>query len=234
MKKQLFAAAVAACLMGAAQAVMVDWTGSYTSTGTYGTNLSEEATLSIEGDPFRPKKNWYQLSASFVLNATTRPSGFAAILSITRSSGGSGNDNANLRLSLNGNGELTLNGDVSASGDNAPPVLTGGALQTGVDYTVVLSMKTAEGASSGVANVQLYANGELFGTITDYTLNASYNAGALDTIVLGSASLTEANGNRTFGDGVLTVTEVTLIPEPTALALLALGVAGMALRRRVA
>ena len=232
MRKLFLAAAAAVCLMGAAQAVMVDWRGSYTSTGAYGDGLDGAAKIAIQDGTVSPGSGWYVLTVAFTLDSSyTKPNGWPAIVSLTHSNQGEGNYNGNLRLSLNDDGKLSLNGDGSAAVN--PPTVTDSALETGKSYTVSLAIgQNAEGQA--VASVTLYSEGTLIGSLTDYVLNTAYADAAWDTIVLGSGSVTDSSGNRTFGEGQLTVTQVTLLPEPTALALLALGVAGIALRRRVA
>ncbi len=70
-------------------------------------------------------------------------------------------------------------------------------------------------------------------TAVNYSLGDSYTANTEDVLDLGSVLFTAASSSGGAGETVVDAT-VRIVPEPTVMALLALGVAGVALRRKLA
>lgn len=97
--------------------------------------------------------------------------------------------------------------------------------------TFIFSVATV----NGVTTAKMYLNGILIGTVTDDTYAPAYIYLSTTTEAVytseDEATLEMVNALNAAA-GVAEVT--TLVPEPTCLALLALGVAGLALKRKVA
>lgn len=227
--KSSMALIAALCVAGFTQAATVEWeNGPWTSDGSYDVSSGSANVISL-GESVNLQTQWNVITVAFSVTSVDLSGGWKSILSICSSQAGAGN-NDNLRLSISdgsgysSKGVLYLNGNAMTSG--SPLQITEASLEANKNYVATI---TLDGAGS--VRVVLTSDGSV---IADASKTVSNTYENLDTIVLGTGSMVEANGNRTFGDGVLTVSEVAVLPEPTVLALLALGVAGVALRRRVA
>ena len=139
-----------------------------------------------------------------------------------------------LQLAGNGVVKLALNGSAgpwtSAGQAGEMPEVTLKANQENVIGIVVQKNVTVDGSSRQLA-IDFFVNGTLVGSATT---NAYYStSGSTD-----SYSTVTVNGIEDYTvytmAGAATADDFAVLPEPTALSLLALGVAGVALRRRVA
>lgn len=103
----------------------------------------------------------------------------------------------------------------------------GSALRTGENVFGITVDYQESGDSTNPYNLtyRLYLNGTEMGTFTHN--NVGENNDDFRWIRAGDG------GTYYYGEGLATAEDIALLPEPTALALLALGVVGLALRRRV-
>ena len=216
MKRLLFASLVAVAAT-TLQAVNYDWTAVSTGGAATGQVTLENGLSHTKG-----------FAVSLTINVTQVPDTITgdwwpAILSLSTSE----HPTANITANMAGDNVIRLdtkNGN-GATQSTQIMVPSNTALTTG-EHTIVL-------AYDGKKMTLTLDGTELVST--DYTLDYDPNLVAWGQQA-GYPNQTELNkgGHFEYTIESLEVGEVQTIPEPTALALLALGVAGVALRRRVA
>ena len=214
MKMRLIAAALL-CLAGSAQAVTIDWQGQTMGTGAT-TNFSAFGDVPTTGATY---------SAAFVFTLDAAPA-TGPRLTLTSSA----NSGAYLGVGAAGDGH-GWQGRLYRN--DADTFYSRGALHEGLNVVGIVFTV----ADNRLTFNSFDINGETFeaseiggGADGVYWSGWQGTQITLDTL----AFTTATDGTLYLAAGAATGADFALLPEPTALAVLALGVAGAALRRRVA
>ena len=237
MKKVGFLMA-ALCVAGFAQAAEWSWHGGGTD---YGTATGAPSVSKWDGEAGTGVMTY---GMTFTVSAETL-SESAVIFSLTNSAGSAVNGghagNNGVKVTLGTDGKLTLslgntNGETFSSSYGT--FTTDGAVNDGQSHVLGIAINNTAASVNGLkaGGIAFYLDGTQVWSGPGGNNSCHFYQTVLDNLVYGAEGVTE-DVWLAATEGILSadqVVEAEVIPEPTALALLALGVAGIALRRKVA
>lgn len=202
--KSIFAALLVAAMAAGAQAVTTRWTQSGTLSAGGKTSLTATA-----GESF---------SVALVFNLSTLPEAGTNLLSAK----GSSASTVELRLQTCATTENGANVQGLTPGWTVPPENKFGTLKEGTNVIGIVFKVSTSGLVA-----EFYVNGVFCGSGRP-NWGSGYANFKVSDLTAG------VDGTWYAGEGIATKEDFESLPEPTVLALLAVGVAGLALRRKVA
>lgn len=210
--------ALAACLSLGLHAASIDWTTEgWGTVGNDGHGIQMSPSFGFNGNNY----------ATFVLEGTLKQTGgYKWVTEIWGQNAGGGMQNY-LAFGIDGNGNWGVRDN--QGWNNVTTTVHNTVAATAGEYLIGISMKT----ENGTTTIDISVNGTAIVTFTG-TLTGTTG---IVQLKWADAYVDPDRAGFTVGataDNALTVEQIAQLPEPGALALLALGLAGLALRRRAA
>lgn len=230
MKKAQMALVAALCVAGFAQAANWTWTSNPTGSGST-TDFPDVSAW----DP--TEKTGGVMTYAAIVNVQGSYTDAVTLLQLDNSTKGAaatgdGTHNNGVRVSINTSGQIVFSYSNTGAGEWKNTTLATSSALTAGQHAIGFVINNSETAVNGIAGKTLtvYLDGQQIDSVSGDSIG-HYFRSAFDTLTWDESveTLVALNGVANASD-----ITVTSIPEPTALALLALGVAGIALRRKVA
>lgn len=219
--KKMFLFVLSVLCLSAVQAVTLAWSGE---------DLTNTSNITTES-PYNDRSFGYGANSQFSVLASFTTSASGVLFALGQGQNlKDGNYNNSIRVEVNANKRLNLIYQGGNTNGAAKTIEVGTEIETGEEHKIAYALERA--ANNVVSTLDIYFDGN---KIASVSVLASTWSGPLNAYKVSdgvTVDLSVYGGVLTEEEGIAWTTPG--VPEPTALALLALGVAGLSLRRRAA